>query len=152
MLRPTWALGLIFAHFANARTTEFSATCPTEWSVDTQTDVVRCLNDQTWTTSDCHLRSCSGFPVCDTCVNVATQEKSGEVTCRKGFQITNTGSTCIDKNQQVFKCSGVCQGTLSCKACSGETVPLRLQRQKRANTLVMAGGCPDHHGFGGLDW
>ncbi|EFP83431.2 hypothetical protein PGT21_027571 [Puccinia graminis f. sp. tritici] len=161
MLGRLWSIYFVVAHFTNARTTGFPATCSSDWSVDRREHVVRCPNVESETPIKCAPSTCSDFPTCSSCVNVASQERRDRMTCQKGYNVIDTGSSsftmCIDEDESAFECTGGCEGTLTCDSCAFDVNPFHMQQlQKRANPMVngMVGGAPGRGGFGpsGLDW
>ncbi|KAA1135205.1 hypothetical protein PGTUg99_013943 [Puccinia graminis f. sp. tritici] len=152
MLGRLWSIYFVVAHFTNARTTGFPATCSSDWSVDRREHVVRCPNVESETPIKCAPSTCSDFPTCSSCVNVASQERRDRMTCQKGYNVIDTGSSsftsqsihicgnqlkltlrpfprsrtvCIDEDESAFECTGGCEGTLSrLSLCS---TPLRAK-------------------------
>ncbi|POW09471.1 hypothetical protein PSTT_06856 [Puccinia striiformis] len=121
MLGRLWSIYFVVAHFANARTTGFPATCPRDWSLDPNELVVRCPSVEYETPVKCIPSSCSDFPVCGSCTNVATQERRNKMTCRNGFNMIDTGSSsyamCFDQDENAFECTDSCEGILSKQLC-----------------------------------
>ncbi|KAA1078114.1 hypothetical protein PGT21_028814 [Puccinia graminis f. sp. tritici] len=178
MLGRLWSIYFVVAHFTNARTTGFPATCSSDWSVDRREHVVRCPNVESETPIKCAPSTCSDFPTCSSCVNVASQERRDRMTCQKGYNVIDTGSSsftsqsihicgnqlkltlrpfprsrtvCIDEDESAFECTGGCEGTLTCDSCAFDVNPFHMQQlQKRANPMVngMVGGAPGRGGFG----
>ncbi|OAV95595.1 hypothetical protein PTTG_26601 [Puccinia triticina 1-1 BBBD Race 1] len=160
MLGRLWSVSFFVAHFTNARTTGFPATCSNDWSMDRREHVVRCPNVESETPVKCAPSSCSNFPICSSCVNVATQERHNSMTCRKGYNMIDTGSSslamCIDQDESAFECTGGCQGTLTCDSCAYDVTPFNMQQlQKRANPIVngmVVGNGRTGFGPQGIDW
>ncbi|KAG0147357.1 hypothetical protein CROQUDRAFT_656287 [Cronartium quercuum f. sp. fusiforme G11] len=99
--------------------------CPNDWLLDPTaldgTDaVINCPSLDSSTFSSCYKSNCNGFPVCQTCIVQATEEKVPSIECSNGFlrATDETSPTmCVDKKKRVLTCSGLCHGSLVCTGC-----------------------------------
>lgn len=143
MLRSLGLLCLLIFHPAHANKTNFSATCPNDWSVDSTENVLHCITPQPASLAPvkCEVSSCGSFPVCTDCTTLSNQETSDEVTCKKGYQVINEDDVnytlCIDETETKFSCKNHPSTPLSCTNCRFDTAPFKVQLQKRA---IMNGG------------